>query len=93
MLISDLLRDVQFAKGIEASVIAQRREAEERLINGLALLDTPLLDKGRVVIGDTLVSRPYVHLALELSTIANVPVDSVVVSDREAATPHSDLPL
>lgn len=93
MLLSDLLRDVRLTKDIEAGAIAQRKEAEERLINGLALIGTPLLDKGRLVIGDTLVSRPYVMLGLELSQIENVPVDSVVVSDREAVTPHSDLPL
>ena len=55
-----------------------RQIADDRLIDALALMGNPLEPtKGRVVIGNILISRPYPTLELEFKPVVNLPDGAV----------------
>ena len=95
VLISDLVRDLQITLAACDEANARLREAQARLLDGLALIGTPLNVNGTVVIGNLMLKRPYATLPLEVETVANVPCDTVVIDDSVpvAVSPYTDLPL
>jgi hypothetical protein len=73
--IGDLLNDV-LVIGTNVKAIQQRhKEAETRLVDALALVGKPLKVGGSVVIGETLIRRPYEHMPLDSVDIANIDPD------------------
>jgi hypothetical protein len=78
VLVRDLLNDLQIAIAAVRVAEKNRAEAEKSVIAGLEAIGKPLVEKGCVVIGDTMLKRPYMTLPLEVSAVTNVPVDLVV---------------
>ena len=68
----DLLHDVKVSQQQLAEAQVILRHCEKRLIDALATASIPLSEKSSVVIGTTLVNRPYNYLGLELIEIENV---------------------
>ena len=94
MKIGDLLNDLWITEWAVNVAEQHRKEAATRLIDGLALVGSPLKVGGFVVIGDTMVKRTYETLPLELSRVENIPTNTVVVDDSESPlNTNSDVPL
>lgn len=92
ILVSDLVRDLKLTADAVKEAEKHRKEAETRLIDGLALIGTPLNVGSFVVIGDTMIKRQYAMLAVEISSVTNVPAETVVIVSEPSLNPHSDLP-
>lgn len=79
ILVGDLVRDLQLTVAACKEADAHRKEAEKRLIDGLALIGKPLNVGSFVVVGDVMVKRPYEMLTMELASVTNVPAETVVI--------------
>lgn len=64
--LGELVRDCQIHADAAKEAEKLRKVADERLVNALALIGNPLPINGRVVIGSTIVSRPYEMLPLRI---------------------------
>lgn len=64
--LGELVRDCQVHADAAKEAEKLRKVADERLVNALALIGNPLPINGRVVIGSTIVSRPYEMLPLRI---------------------------
>jgi len=76
--IEDLLHDVEMLSEVEKTASGNRQVAEARLIAALAADNISLKSGERVVIGNTLVSRPYQSLALQLSPFRSVSAGNAI---------------
>lgn len=80
VIIGDLVRDVELSTSALAAAKDNLDIASRRLIDGLAMIGAPLLEKSVVVVGGYLISRQYSTLPVELKAIDNVSVHTVVVA-------------
>lgn len=71
--LGELVRDCQIHADAAKEAEKLRKVADERLVNALALIGNPLPINGRVVIGSTIVSRPYEMLPLRMEMVCSFP--------------------
>ena len=84
--LGELVRDCQTTAATAKEAEERRKIADERLVNALALIGNPLPINGRVIIGNTIVSRPYEMLPLRIE-VADCFPDSF---DVQSPVPAND---
>lgn len=77
-LLSDLVNDVVILQAALKESERKLKESETRLIDALAMNETPLHVGGSVVIGQQQIKRTYEMLPMVVSAIHNVSPETVV---------------
>ena len=84
--LGELVRDCETTAAMAKEAEARRKIADTRLVDALAMIGNPLPINGRVVIGGTIVSRPYEMLPLRIE-VADCFPDSF---DVQSPVPAND---
>ncbi len=71
--LGELVRDCQTTAAMAKEAEERRKIADTRLVDALAMIGNPLPINGRVVIGGTIVSRPYECLPLRMEMVCSFP--------------------